>query len=305
MARVLVTGGAGFIGSHLVDGLLADGFQVTVVDDLSRGLRQNINKQARFIHQQIQSPSLRRCFKAYKFDFVFHLAAQINLQYSKNHPIEDAETNILGSLNVIRLASEFKVKKLIFFSSAAVYNIFDKAPNNEKDCPLPATPYGIAKRTVELYLLQSALNYTIIRPANVYGPRQRAEGEGGVVAVFCQNSARGQQSKINNTGRQTRDFTYVADVVKAVQKSLIYGNKKIINVSTNKETTVNELYNSIYSLAKMKIKPKRGYSLNEQEHSRLANNQAMSVLHWRPKENLSGGLIKTFNWFNEEYGKKD
>ncbi|MBU0598623.1 NAD-dependent epimerase/dehydratase family protein, partial [Patescibacteria group bacterium] len=298
---VLVTGGAGFIGSHLVDHLIKAGHRVIIIDDLSSGSRQNLNKKAKFIKQKVQHQTMPGIFKANKVDFVFHLAAQIKLQFSKKYPAEDAETNIIGSLRVLDAARQAKVKKLIFFSSAAVYNIQDKPLNKETDIILPEIPYGIAKHAVEQYIIKSGLKYSILRPSNVYGSRQGAFGEGGVVAIFCSQAAKNRASVINNTGHQTRDFIHVSDIAAGALKTINMAHNQVINLSTARETTINELYDLIYSLVAKKIKPIRGVYLDEQYRSALNNKLAKKRLNWQPRMLLAEGLKETYNWFIKKY----
>ncbi|MFA5029988.1 MAG: NAD-dependent epimerase/dehydratase family protein [Patescibacteria group bacterium] len=297
MARILVTGGAGFIGSHLVDALIKKNHHVTVVDDLSVGKRKFVNGKAAFCKIKIQSALLKTVFQKGKFDYVFHLAAQKNLQYSKSHPVEDAETNILGSLNVITESVKHHVKKIVFYSTAAVYNSNDTPPNRESDVENPATPYGIAKYTIEKYLQASQMNYSIMRLSNVYGPRQDSEGEGGVVAIFCKKLAQGKPPYIFNSGNQTRDFIFVGDVVRASLKALTRGKRDYFNVSTDQETTINKLFATLSTISKQHIMPYRGKKVQEQCRSALANTKAKRILGWFPKTTLATGLKETYHWF--------
>ncbi len=302
--KILVTGGAGFIGSHLVDALIKRKHRVVVVDDLSVGLRRNVNPKARFIKLAVQDKKLKTVFSSNKFDFVFHLAAQKNLQVSKEEPMHDAETNIMGGINVIESVQKYKCKKIVFYSSAAIYDAFANPPNYENDVPQPITPYGIAKLSIERYIEHSGICYTNLRPSNVYGSRQDAYGEGGVVAIFCSNLARAKQSKIFNTGRQTRDFIYVDDVVAATIACMRHGHNQTINISTNRETSVNKLYATLVKIADTSQRPRRGIYLEEQQRSALNNSRAKRVLHWKPKKQLNQGLTKTYHWFHEQYEKK-
>lgn len=302
MSRILVTGGAGFIGSHLVDTLVKK-HKITILDNLSTGKRKYINKQARFVKMDIRNKKVGRLLKKGRFDYVYHLAAQKNLQYSKEYPVEDADINILGSLNVINAAKESNVKKIIFYSTAAVYNPDDKPPNKESDQPNPKTPYGVAKRVVEKYLEIFSVPYTVLRLSNVYGPRQDVEGEGGVVAVFLKKLVKDKQPSIYNNGRQTRDYIYVADVVNASLKILSKAKNESINISTNKETSVNHLFTLLSDITGKKIKPRRDIILNEQKRSALKNTRAKNILNWGELETLKQGLEKTYNWFNKENGK--
>jgi UDP-glucose 4-epimerase len=297
MSKILVTGGAGFIGSHLVDALIKNGHRVVVVDDLSCGSKKNVNKRAVFYKLDIRSQKLSDIFKKEKVQYVFHLAAQKNLQFSKIHPIEDADTNIIGSLNVIQSAVLNKVKKLLFFSSAAVYDVFDTPPNKENDALRPITPYGIGKRTIEDYLVNSGLNYIIVRPSNVYGPRQDGSGEGGVVAIFCERASRGKAAKIFNNGKQTRDFIYVQDVVDAVVTLMRKASNVSVNVSTQQQTSVNELCAIIYRLAACNKKPIYGFKVDEQSRSCLDNKKINRIIGWKPGVEIRDGLRETYQFF--------
>jgi len=283
-----------------VDELLKKKHKVFVVDDLSVGKKEFLNSHAKFAKMKIQAPQLLKLFRKESFEYVYHLAAQKNLQYSKEHPVEDAETNIVGSLRVIEAAKKFNVRKIIFYSTAAVYNPDSTPPNKESDTLQPITPYGIAKSVIESYLQISRLSYTVLRLSNVYGPRQDADGEGGVIAVFCKKLANKKPPQIYNTGRQTRDYIYVADVVKASLRSMTKGNNEILNISTGKETTVNSLYKTLAHLSNTHITAIRGKKVTEQIRSSLANTKAKNILTWSPSINLNLGLQKTYNWFIEQ-----
>ncbi|MDD5039757.1 MAG: NAD-dependent epimerase/dehydratase family protein [Patescibacteria group bacterium] len=305
MARILVTGGAGFIGSHLVDTLVERGAHtVTVVDDLSVGVRSNVHRRARFIKMQIQNPRFDTVVKRGRYDFIFHLAAQKNLQSSKAFPVHDAETNIVGSIRLFHAAKKARVRKVIFFSSAAVYNVKAKPPNAEDDQVQPCTPYGIGKYTAELYLKNSGIPYVILRPSNVYGPRQDARGEGGVVAIFCRKLIQRTRPEIFNTGLQTRDFIYVDDVIRASVAAMLCGRNVVCNISTQHETTINTLYRILVKTAIMSLRPIRGKHIDEQYRSALSNLRARIALKWKPAISLAQGLEQTYNWFNALYGKK-
>jgi len=293
MSKILVTGGAGFIGSHLVDALV-DKHKVTVLDDLSVGKKVYINKKATFKKGKIQSITIQSFIEKGKFDIIYHLAAQKNLQYSKSHPVEDAETNIIGSLRLIDSAKKYGIKKFIFYSTAAVYDPKSKPPNKESETPNPATPYGVAKRVIEKYLEISDLPFTILRLSNVYGPRQDAEGEGGVVAIFCKSFAEGKAPHIYNSGKQTRDFVYVVDVVSASVRVMHVRWNGVVNISTNKETDINTLFTRLGSITKKPLEPRRGKKVPEQIRSRMSNSKAKRVLGWTPKTTLQVGLKQTY-----------
>ncbi|HJV33084.1 MAG TPA: NAD-dependent epimerase/dehydratase family protein, partial [Patescibacteria group bacterium] len=241
--RVLVTGGAGFIGSTLVDRLLAEGFSVAVVDDLSNGRLEYVNPAARFYRVGLTSPKLAGVFAKEKPFAVFHLAAHIDARVSVADPIHDAEINVHGALRVLEACVATGVKKLVFSSSGgAIYHDTKSFPTKETEAPSPLTPYGISKLAFEYYLEAArhhfGLEYAALRYANVYGPRQDQKGEGGVIGVFCKMLLEGKRPSIFGGGRQTRDFVYVDDVVEANLKALAAKKSGVWHIATGKETSV-------------------------------------------------------------------
>jgi UDP-glucose 4-epimerase len=200
-------------------------------------------------------------------------------------------------LRLLGAAKKTKVKKFIFFSSAAIYDATDTPPNKENDRPNPITPYGIGKFAIELFVMNSGIPYTIIRPSNVYGPRQGGEGEGGVVAVFCSRLAKNLPPKIYNDGKQTRDYVFVGDVVRAAVLSSKKAKNQIVNISTNKETSVNKLCQLLLTHSQKTLYPVSAGAVDEQHRSALDNKKASKVLVWRPEVGLSEGLEATYNWF--------
>ena len=309
--NTIVTGGAGFIGSHLVDALVKYGHRVFVIDDLSHGRKEYINKKAKFLKVDIRSKKILKIFKNAKPTAVFHLAAQMNLEKSKKDPGHDADVNILGSLNVIQAAQEAGVKKFTFASTAGVYGNTKQIPAPERTELRPPSPYGLAKLTGERYLeiishargsfraaSASRINYTILRFSNVYGPRQDSSGEGGVVAIFARQLARGQSVAINGSGRQTRDFIYVGDIVGACLKTLTLKKSGVYNVSTTQETSINDLFAVLLKISGKSVEPKHGRALpGEQKRSALDNRKIKTGLKWQPKVELEAGLKKTYQWF--------
>jgi UDP-glucose 4-epimerase len=309
--NILVTGGAGFIGSHIVDRLVKDGHVVSVIDDLSNGNLRNLSQVKDKIHfhrQNITSQQLSDVFTEEKPEVVFHLAAHINVRNSLKDPSHDANVNIIGSLNVLENCRMFGVKKIIFSSTGgAIYGETGNIPTPESEIPHPISHYGIAKFSVEQYLYLYkhiyGLDYTILRYANVYGPRQDPIGEAGVVSIFINNILQGKECRINGDGKQTRDYTFVADVVEANMLALkTEQSGKIVNIGTGKETDVNELFDSIAKVVE-KISKKKGTSFHgpalqgEVARSCLDATRAKEELSWMPKVELSEGLKKTAEFF--------
>lgn len=303
--NILVTGGAGFIGSHLVDALIDKGHRVAIIDDLSLGQRENINPKANFYKLDIQSSKTGGVFKKEKFDYVYHLAAQMNVRKSVADPIFDAKSNILGSLNLLENCLKFKIKKFIFTSTGgAIYGDAKIIPTPESYLAQPVSPYGITKLTVEKYLYyyqkEFGLNYIVLRLGNVYGPRQNPYGEAGVVAIFINELLKGGQPLINGTGKQTRDYIYVTDVVRA----LILAFKKkggIYNVGTSKETNVVTIFKKIIKVGRFQAKEKHGPAVKgEQKRSCLDCNKIKKEWGFFPRYNLDQGLAKTILWFKKQ-----
>lgn len=304
--KVLVTGGAGFIGSHLVDALINKGQKVVVVDNLSTGQKQNLNKKAKFFKMDIGDAKLEKIFKKYTITHVFHCAAQINLRESVKDPINDADTNILGALNLLENACHHGVKKVVFSSTGgAIYGDASVVPTPETFCAKPISPYGIAKLTVEHYLHYYntvwGLNYTVLRYANVYGPRQNSKSEAGVISIFCNKILNSEQPVINGTGKQTRDYVYVGDVVAA--NLLAWKSPKIgiYNVGTGIETNVNQLFELIkQNFDDYDVDVEHGPAMpGEQKRSCLDTKKIKHDLGWQPKVELGKGIKLTAKWFRE------
>ncbi|GAI15067.1 unnamed protein product, partial [marine sediment metagenome] len=248
--KILVTGGAGFIGSHIVDALIEQGHQVVVVDNLATGFLGNVNPNARFYKMSICDAELTNIFERERPEIVSHQAAQIVIARSVDEPIFDAQENILGSLNVILNCVRFGVRKIIYASSSGVvYGEPQHLPVDEKHPINPLSQYGISKHTVEhylyLYSLQCGLNYVVLRYPNVYGPRQDPNGEAGVVAIFAGQMLRGEQPTIFGSGDKTRDYTHVFDVVTANLLAMEGGNNAIYNIGTDVETSDREMFDTL------------------------------------------------------------
>ena len=301
--KILVTGGAGFIGSHLVDRLIQEGNEVIVVDNLSTGKRKNINKKAQFYKMDIQSKRIERVFRNERPLIVVHLAAQMSVRHSTDDPGFDAQVNILGTINVLEHAVRQGVRKVTFASSGGVvYGEQEIFPASESHRTEPLSPYGISKLAGEKYLAYYAnatgLRYVALRFANVYGPRQDSEGEAGVVAIFSKQMLDGGQPIVNGTGKQTRDFIYVDDAVEAILVTLGEDVRGIFNVGTGQETTINECYGIIKSLTKCQCKELYGAAKKgEQFRSVLDVTKLREVFGWDPQVTLQEGLTRTVDFF--------
>ncbi|RLC39550.1 MAG: UDP-glucose 4-epimerase [Candidatus Nealsonbacteria bacterium] len=301
--KILVTGGAGFIGSHLTDKLIEQGHKVTVVDNLSTGKKENLNPKAKFYQLDIQSPEIAGVFEKEKPEIVFHFAAQIDVRKSVENPIESAKVNILGSLNLLENSRKYGVKKIIFASSGgAIYGETDVIPTPESYPENPQSPYGIEKLAIEKYLnfyrKTLGLNYIALRLANVYGPRQNSKGEAGVIAIFCDKMLKNKEVIINGDGEQTRDFVFVDDVVEAVLLAMEKEKSGIYNIGTAKETSINEIFRKIKELTNSNCQEIHGPEKpGEQKRSCLDYSRAKEELNWQPKYSLEEGLRETIEWF--------
>jgi len=302
MAKILVTGGAGFIGSNLVDHLINQGHELVVVDDLSSGKKSYVNQQAKFYKLDIRSTKLEKIFSREKIEVVYHLAAQIDVRKSVADPAFDVDINIIGSLNLLENCRRFKVKKIIFSSTGgAIYGEAEEIPTTEYAPTYPVSPYGINKLAFEKYLNYYfqvyGLNYTILRFANVYGPRQFKGGEAGVIAIFIDNAVKGLESKQFGDGKQTRDFVYVDDVVRALVLAKDIDCRGEINIGLGKEVNLLEIRQEIEAALgePMKIKEEPG-KVGEQRRSVLSRERAKAVLNWEPEIDLKEGIKRTIAW---------
>jgi len=302
MSKILVTGGAGFIGSTLVDKLISENHEVVVIDDLSSGRKDYVNSKARFYEIDICSPKVAKIFKKEKFDFVYHLAAQIDVRISVEKPEYDNKINVLGGLNIVQNCHLSKVKKIIMASTGgAIYGEAEEIPTSEASPTYPVSPYGIHKLTLEKYLNYYyqvyGLNYTVLRFSNVYGPRQFKGGEAGVIAIFIDNAVKGLESFQYGDGLQTRDFVYVDDVVNGLFLALNIDCPSEINIAHGTETTLLDLRRDIEKAldAPIKIKKMPGKA-GEQRRSCLSFARAKDVLNWEPQVNLEEGIKRTIAW---------
>jgi len=302
--EVLVTGGAGFIGSNIVDGLIKEGHKVIVVDNLSTGKKENLNEKAEFYQFDIRDQELEKVFEENNIIHVIHHAAQIDVQHSIKDPLFDAQNNILGTINVLEMAKEYEVEKIIYASSAAVYGEPDYLPVDEEHPIKAMSPYGITKHTPEHYIKMYSelydLKYTIFRYSNVYGPRQDPKGEGGVVSIFVDKMLAEERPVIFGDGEQTRDFIHVYDIVKANLLALEKGDNILVNISTESRDSVNDLVDYLnevlpYSLEAINEEARKGDIL----HSSLANGKAKELLDWSPDYDLRAGLEQTVEYYSK------
>ncbi len=301
--NILVTGGAGFIGSHVVDAYIELGHNVIVIDNLSTGSIENLNPNAKFYQLDIRDDKVEEVFKLEKIDVVNHHAAQIDVRKSVDNPIYDADVNIIGSLKLLQFSVKHGVKKFIFASTGgAVYGEQDYFPADEEHPTRPISPYGVSKLAIEKYLHfykeVYGLNYVVLRYANIYGPRQNPHGEAGVVAIFTSKMLKGEQPVINGDGFQTRDYTYVGDVVRANILVLNYEKSDIFNIGTGLETDVNTLFHKLRSLIGANFEefhgpPKPG----EQRRSVISYNKIYKALNWKSEVSLDEGLRLTVEFF--------
>jgi UDP-glucose 4-epimerase len=309
--QILVTGGAGFIGSHIVDAYLQEGHQVVVVDNLSTGKKSNLNQAAVFYPIDICSwKELELVFQKHAFEVVNHHAAQINLRRSIDEPVFDAEVNIIGSLNLFELCRKYGVKKCIFASSGgAIYGIPKQIPVDEKAPTKPLSPYGIAKLSVEQYLEYYFqvwdLERIILRYGNVYGPRQDPQGEAGVISIFCNNILKGDPCIVFGDGSKTRDYVSVHDIASANLLAL-NSSANIYNLGTGLETSVNQLIDLLQKVANQKIsiiydQDRKG----EIERIALFSRQARELLGWETTIPLNKGIEEVFRWYQQECCKNN
>ncbi len=301
--KILLTGGAGFIGSHIAEAYIAEGHEVMIIDDLSHGKKENIPPEAEFVQIDIRSKKIEKIIKDFKPQVLNHHAAQINLRYSIEHPVEDAEINILGMLNLVEAFRKVGGKKVIFASSGgAIYGETDQIPSPETLFPSPLSPYGTAKLTGENYLRNFYLTYDLpyiaLRYSNVYGPRQYPLGDAGVIAIFILKILEGETPVIYGDGTQTRDFIYVKDVAEANLRATDSDFCGEINIGTGKETSVNRLFEIISSILNYHGNPVHGEAVSgEVSRSALDNSLARKILNWEPKTNLREGIGETVQYF--------
>lgn len=304
--RILVTGGAGFIGSHVAQAYVALGHEVLVLDDLSSGKKENVPEGARFVLCDVGSDTAKEAVRTFRPEVVNHHAAQIDVRRSVTDPVYDAQVNIIGTLSLLEACRDAKVRKILFASSGgAGYGEPQGAAADESHPLRPVSPYGVAKIAVEMYLhyyrVEHGMDYTALRYANVYGPRQDPHGEAGVVAIFCDRLLRGQTAFINGDGEQTRDYVFVSDVARANVAALERGGGMCINIGTGVETSVNALFRALRDLTGSRQDEIHGPAKpGEQRRSCLDNGLAFAELGWYPEISLEEGLPRTLEFFRQK-----
>jgi UDP-glucose 4-epimerase len=304
--NILITGGAGFIGSHIVDAYLQLGHRVVILDNLSSGKKENIPPKAVFYEMDLLDPQVERLIRDENIEVINHHAAQISVTHSVTDPLEDANINIMGSIKLLESAKSCGVKKFIFASTGgAIYGVQDSFPADENHACRPESPYAISKFSVENYLTfykkTYGLNTIILRYSNVYGPRQDPHGEAGVVAIFCQKLLKKSLPTIFGDGEQTRDFVSVLDVAQANVVALNSPLTGTFNISTGKETTVNELLKNIAHMAGNGITPQHDAPRKgELQRSVIDSAKFQKNTAWTPKVSLKEGLGQTYEFFAQQ-----
>jgi len=298
--RILITGGAGFIGSHIQDKYIGLGHDVTVLDNFSTGKREYLNQNAALVEGDITDQNVvRRVIETGNFDLVNHHAAQINVRFSFDDPVNDCNVNVIGTLNILKAMIDFKVPKIIFSSTGgAIYGSPEKLPVSETHPPNPESPYAISKMTCEKYIRNLSelygLKYTIFRYANIYGPRQIAKGEAGVVAIYTERLLDGRPPVIFGTGEHTRDYVFIKDVVEANAIALERGDGGIFNIGRGVEISVHDVYNAVSkAFGDRALEAGFGEEVPEVERIALDASRAKSELGWAPKVDFNAGVIET------------
>lgn len=302
MNKILITGGAGFLGSHLVDQLIKRGDKATVIDNLSSGSIANLNKKSEFINLDINNKNIQKIITKIKPDYIFHLAAQTSVSKSIENPKNDLKTNLISLVPILEAAIKIKIKKFFFASSAAVYGEAKQIPINENFPKNPTSPYGIAKLSTEflinMYSKSYKLPYVIFRYSNIYGPRQDSSAEGGVVSIFINNILKGKPVTIFGDGEQTRDFIYVSDVVNA---NLLLLEKNIVgtfNIATATNISINNLFEKISRISGLDsarlFAPSKYMEIKK---SSLSPEKIKKETGWFPKISIDQGLKSTIHSF--------
>jgi UDP-glucose 4-epimerase len=303
--KVLVTGGAGFIGSHLADRLLSAGHEVVILDDLSTGHVEHLHPDARFYQMDVQSPWLDELFKIERPEAVLHQAAQASVRRSVADPVFDASVNVLGTVTLLEASVRHGVRRFLFASTGgALYGDADVIPTPEDYPTLPVSPYGASKLGAEVYLRTfhavHGLSYAALRYANVYGPRQDPHGEAGVVAIFARRLLSGETARINGDGKQTRDFVYVGDIAEANARALTSEAVGSFNVGTGVETDINTIFQLLKRATGNNQPEAHGPAMaGEQRRSVVDARKIDKVMGWRPRTSLEAGLDATVRYFRQ------
>lgn len=307
--NVLVTGGAGFIASHIVDAYISAGHSVAIMDNLSTGVRENVHPGARFYQLDIRDAGkVEEIFRRERFDVVNHHAAQMDVRRSVADPMYDASVNIIGALSLLEACVKTGVARMVFASSGgAIYGEQESSPADEGHVTRPVSPYGVAKLATEEYLFYYKAVHNIqsvaLRYGNIYGPRQNPAGEAGVIAIFTMRLLTGDQPIINSDGLQTRDYVFVGDVVQANLLALGCTRSEVFNIGTGIETTVNKLFDSLNAIIGSNAQRRHGPAKKgEQLRSVLNSARIAATLGWHPAVSLNEGLQKTVEYFRERGG---
>lgn len=307
--KVLVTGGAGFIGSHIVDLLKTQGFEVVVIDNLSSGNRKFLPSNIKFHAIDILSPEMEKIIFQEKPQIIIHQAAQVDVSKSLDDPVQDFKTNALGTAILLQAAYKAGVQKVIFSSSCAVYGDASDSVIEETSPAQPLSFYGLSKylaeRYIQLFNELFGMKYTILRYANVYGPRQNASGEGGVVSIFSLKLLKDESIHVFGDGEQTRDFVYVKDIAAANIAAIHKADNEIINIGCQSSISVNQLIQAMGKVLKKEITPVYYPSrIGDIKHSKLLNDKAKNILGWQPQYSLEEGLKETIDFYKSINSKK-
>ena len=301
--KILITGGAGFIGSHIVDKYLDLGHRVEVIDDMSSGLVENMRNDVTYHEIDIRSSKVTAVFDEGTFDVVNHHAAQMDVRKSTEDPAFDADVNIIGSINLLQNCVRTNVKQFIFASTGgAIYGEQDAYPADETHPANPVSPYGISKLSIEKYLhyydVEYGLIHSILRYSNVYGPRQNPHGEAGVIAIFAKNLLLGKQVIINGDGKQTRDYVYIDDIVRLNELVLAFDRCTLTNAGRGMEHDVNYLFDLLKQEMDSTMKAKHGPQVpGEQRRSSINSDRAMQLFSWKAEVDIESGISKTVDFF--------
>ncbi|MBK15117.1 MAG: UDP-glucose 4-epimerase [Chloroflexi bacterium] len=306
--KIIITGGAGFIGSSIVDRLIINGNQVLVLDNLSSGKLENINTSAEFVNIDLCDPSLKNVFFDFRPDAVIHCAAQVSVMDSQLDPVFDAKNNILSGLNLLKISIESNVNQILYLGTGgALYGEPEYLPCDESHPIRPISPYGLSKWTLEKYIdliVPDTILKKVLRLGNVYGPRQDHKGASGVVAIFLSKMLLGEKVEIYGDGNQIRDFVFISDILDAIELSLKSDVSFTANIGSAIGVSVNEIFEILSKETLYKNKPVfQTKSSGDIDRIILSNNKAKSDLNWSPKISMEEGLKKTSEWFKNNFYK--